>query len=187
METGWDFDVYAKNYFSVIRFEDLSYRVDLMLPLSDEVETSFCCFSWKTRPLNIKAAIPFTGYIPGQNVRVTVNISNYCGFDVSRTAISLKKVFIFISQTPERRILTDSKTILKNVVEGARNGKETKILAIVEIPKFTLPSNDDSEVVKVSYLIQVKVDVVGFFRTPKVKLPIVIGTKPLKFENKIRF
>lgn len=185
LQTGWDFDIYSKTSFTIIRFEDLSCRLDLMMPVSDETVSSFCCWSCKTKPLNLHASIPFSGYVPGQSIRVTIKIDNRCGFDVCRTVISLKKIFTFVSQTPEKHSWVEMKTLLKTVTDGAKNGKEAKISAITEVPPFTLPTNDQiSSIVKVSYLIQVSLDVVGFIRSPKVKLPIVIGSKPLRFEYK---
>lgn len=182
--TDWEYDVFSKVTFTVIRFEDLSYRSELMEPASDEIITSFCCWSCKTKPLIIRASIPFTGYVPKQNIRVTLRIDNRCGFDVYRTIISLKKVFTFISDHPVERSWSDAKTLLKTINEGAKNGRETKILAVIDVPAFTLPTNRLSRCVQVSYLLQITADVVGFVRSPKIKLPIVIGTKPLKFENK---
>lgn len=188
MRTGWEFDLYAKSSFTVIRFEDLSYRLDLMVPLRDEIYETFCCWSCRTKPLTLRVSIPFAGYVPEQAIRVTIFINNRCGFDVSRTLISLKKVFTFISEVPEKRVWTDSKTLVKTTTDGARNGKETKILGVLEVPPFTLATNDDiSSIVKVSYVVQVSLNMVGFIRSPKIKLPIVIGSKPLKFENKIRY
>jgi Arrestin (or S-antigen), C-terminal domain len=159
-----------------------------MLPISDEIDETFCCWSCLTRPLTLKIFVPFSGYVPEQCIRVTININNRCGFDVSRTVLSLKKVFTFVSETPEKREWKDGKTLVKNIVAGAKNGKESKIFGVIEVPAFTLPTNDDiSEIVKVSYVVQVSLDVVGFVQSPKVELPIVIGSKPLKFENKIRY
>jgi hypothetical protein len=136
----------------------------------------------------VKVSIPFAGFIPEQSIRVTIYINNRCGFDCSRTVISLKKVFTFISQTPEQREWRESKTLVKNSLDGAKNGKDSKILGILEVPPFTLATNDDiSNIVKVSYCVQVSMGVVGFVRSPKIKLPIVIGSKPLRFENKIRY
>lgn len=184
LQTGWEFDVYQKAKFTVIRFEDLSYRSDLMQKIGGEAVTSFCCWSCKTKPLNLQASVPFTGYCPGQSIHVTIRIDNRCGFDVYRTVVSFKKVLTFISQTPEHRSWSDSKSLVKNIFEGSKNGKITKIHGVVKVPPINIPTNVFSTVVQVSYLIQVTVDVVGFIQSPKVKLPIVIGSKPLKFENK---
>lgn len=158
-----------------------------MLQVNDEVQETFCCFSCKTRPLILQASIPFSGYVPSQCIRITVKINNKCGFDVTRTVISLKKIFTSVSEIPERREWSESKTLVKIVVDGAKSGKDTKIFGVLEIPKFTLPTNDLSNIIKVSYVITISLDVVGFFYSPKVTLPIVIGSKPLKFENKMRF
>lgn len=80
--------------------------------------------------------------------------------------------------------MSETKTILKNVIGGAKNGRETKLTGIIEVPAFTLPTNVDSSIVQVTYFVKVAIDVVGFLSQPKVKIPIVIGTKALKFSNK---
>lgn len=187
LQTGWEFDIFSKVSFSVIRFEDLSNRIDLMTPASDETIVTFCCLSCITKPLIIKASIPFVGYVPNEKIRVTIMIDNRCGFDVYRTKISLKKVFTYVSETPTKKVWDDSKTFLKTITEGAKNGRETKIFGIIDVPPCALPTNLVSNVVKVSYVLHISADVVGFIKSPKVKLPIVIGTKPLKFENKVLF
>lgn len=154
-----------------------------MYPISEETIATFCCFSCKTKPLKLEASVPFIGYVPGQSIKVTIKIDNRCGFDIYRTKVSLKKVFTFISQTPEKRELKHMKTLQKNVTDGAKNGKTVKNFGIIEVPHSALPSsNDISSIVLISYIIQVSVSVVGFVKSPKVKLPIVIGSKPLKFE-----
>lgn len=183
LHTGWEFDVYSKTSFTIIKLEDLSYRKDLMVPKSEETVTSFCCWSCKTRPLTLNASIPFSGFVSGQSIEVTIKIDNQCGFDVSRTIISLVKVFTFTSRTPEVRNWVETKILQKIVIGGARSGTSVKLVGVMEIPMFTLPTNDNlSNIVKVSYLISVSLDVVGFIRSPKVKLPIVVGSRPLKFE-----
>lgn len=159
-----------------------------MLPISDETIATFCCWSCQTRPIILHASIPFSGFVPEQSVRITIKTDNRCGFDVSKTYISLKKVFTVISTTPAKRIWSDKQTLSKTIMEGARNGRETKIFGIIVIPPFTLPTNDEiSNIVKVSYYVQVSLDVIGFARSPRVKLPIMIGTKPLIFKNSNKF
>lgn len=184
LQTGWTFDVYAKTSFTIIRFIDLSNRIDLMLPLSDEIAVSFCCWLCKTHPLILQASIPFSGIVPEQSIRVTVKMDNRCGFDVSKTEISLKKLLTFISTTPSKRVWTDKKTLLKRTFQGVKNGKETTFQGSVAAPPFTLPTNDEiSSIIKISYFVQVSLDVVGFVRAPKVRLPVVVGTKPLNCLN----
>lgn len=184
--TEWKFDLFARESFSIIHFEDLSLRSDLMEPKSAEITTSFCCWSCKTRPLSLKASIPFYGYVPEQIIRITVIINNNCGFDVSSTSISLRKAITSFSTSPERKKYIETKVLTKITERGAKTGKlATKIFSELKIPKFTIPTNLSSSVVKMSYYLQVSLDLVGLLRSPKVKLPVFIGTIPLKFENKI--
>lgn len=157
-----------------------------MMPISDESSTTFCCWSCSTRPLYFKVSIPFSGYISDQVIRVTVFIKNNCGFDVSSTIISLHKAITSVSQHPERREYRETKLLTQVSESGAPSGKSsTKILSELRVPKFTLPSSS-CNIVRVSYFVQVALDVVGFIRSPKIKIPIVIGTRALKFENQIK-
>lgn len=186
LQTGWKFDLFARETFSIIRIEDLSQRSDksqLMMPISDESSTTFCCWTCTTRPLYFKVSIPFSGYISDQIIRVTVFIRNNCGFDVSSTIISLNKAITSVSQQPERREYRETKQLTQTIESGAPSGKSSsKILSEIRVPKFTLPSST-CDIVRVSYFVQVALDVVGFIRSPKIKIPIVIGTRALKFEN----
>lgn len=156
-----------------------------MMPISDESSTTFCCWTCTTRPLYFKVSIPFAGYISDQIIRVTVFIKNNCGFDVASTIISLQKAITSTSQQPERREYVETRMLTQIIESGAKSGKSsTKILAELRVPKFTLPSSS-SNIVNVSYFLQCKLDVVGFIRSPKVRIPIVIGTRGLKFDDSV--
>lgn len=186
LDTEWNFDVYSKLPFTIIRFEDLSAKTELMIPRNDEVITSFCCWNCRTKPLILSVEIPFSGYVNGQNISIKIAIDNRCGFDVSQTIISLKKVFSFTSQKPEHREWIEKKTLVRNTCQGAKSGKITKFKSIAEVPQFTIPTCDLSEVVKISYLLQVKVQVIGFIRRPKVEIEnLVIGSLPLIFTDSL--
>lgn len=188
MITEWEYDIYAKTPFTVIRFEDISKRIDLMERRYEETIAAFGCFGCKTKCLLLKASIPFTGYAVGQDIRVTIYIVNKCGFDVSSTVISLKRKHTFISIKPEKRTVFDSKTIAKTVCEGVKNCCEKKILAVIEIPKMTLNSTENSltinPICKLSHVLKVSACVVGFYQSPKVQFNVTVGTKGLNYEYK---
>lgn len=190
MMTEFEYDLYAKTPFNVLRFEDLSKRIDLMEKKCQETVAAFGCFGCKTKSLFLKAYIPFTGYACGQNIRVTIFVNNKCGFDVSRTVISLKRKHTFNSIKPDKRTITDAKTIAKTICEGLKNGEEKKILAAIEVPNMTLNSTENSltikPICKLSYIVQVSVCVVGFYNSPKIQFDISIGTKPLNYDYKLQ-
>lgn len=61
IKTLYDYEIFTKLPFTIIRFENLSARVDLMEPMMDENIANLCCFSWKTKPLILSASIPYSG------------------------------------------------------------------------------------------------------------------------------
>lgn len=122
-------------------------------------------------------------FISGQTIRSTIFINNNCGFDVYETVISLKRVHTFTSSVPERKVTTDSKTIVKATLEGARNGIKKKILGCLDIPLMTLNSSEKLSTCQLSYIFQVKAHIVGFLQSPCVQFKIVVGTK-INYENK---
>lgn len=61
LKSQYEYEFFLKCPFTIIRFENLSDRIDLMEPKFEESVTSLCCFSWKTKPLILSASIPFSG------------------------------------------------------------------------------------------------------------------------------
>jgi hypothetical protein len=153
---------------------------------SEESITTLCCMSLKTKPLIVSASIPYSGFTSGQNIRATIFVDNRCGFDVFEIKISLKRVHSFVSVTPERKVTTDAKTIVKVKCEGVKSNSCKKILGVLEIPGMIINTSTHlSKCCQLSYLFQVKAHIVGFLQSPKLQFPIVIGTKPLNYEHKI--
>lgn len=161
-------------------------RVDLMERRYEENLTTLCCMSLKTKPLILQASIPFTGFTSGQNVRATIFVDNRCGFDVFEVVLSLKRVHTFISVKPERKVTSDTKTIVKVKCDGVKSGSNKKILGVLVIPDMIINTSTHlSKCCQLSYLFQVKAHIVGFLQSPKLQFPIVIGTRPLNYENKL--
>lgn len=186
LKTLYDYEIFTKLPFTIIRFENLSARLDLMERRCEETVANLCCLSWKTKPLIISATIPYSGFAAGQTIRAQIIVDNRCGFDVYETILSLKRVHTFVSSVPEEKVMRDSKNIVKVVCEGVKSGKRKKIAGIIEIPPMTLNTSESlCKACQLSYILQVKTNVVGFLQSPKIQFNIVIGMKPLNFENKL--
>lgn len=184
--TEWEYVIYVKKPFTIINLNNLSGRVDLMEKRSEEIKECFGYFSCKTKPLYLKASIPFTGYSTGKTINVTIFIRNYSGFEVSRIVLSLKRQHIFSSKTPDIRTISDKKTIIKTIAEGAKNKCEKKILAEIKINSNLFNTDVTSKICKLTYILQIAARVVGFHKSLKIEFPIVIGNNSLNYENKLR-
>ncbi|KAG5683222.1 hypothetical protein PVAND_012516 [Polypedilum vanderplanki] len=178
--------IYAKTPFTVLRFEDFSRRIDLMEKRVQQTSTTFGCMSYQTsQPLFIKASIPFSMYIPDQKIRATIYIDNRCGFEVSKTTLSLKRKHIFTSMKPEKRTVSHEKTIAKAIYEGVKNKMSKKILASITVPSLTLTSSNVSKICQLNYVLCVQAAVVGFLKKPSVQFEIFIGRTALNYEHKL--
>lgn len=64
IKTLYDYEIFTKLPFTIIRFENLSARVDLMEPRYEAQNiANLCCFSWKTNSLTLSASIPYSGFV----------------------------------------------------------------------------------------------------------------------------
>ncbi|KAJ9599747.1 hypothetical protein L9F63_026405, partial [Diploptera punctata] len=63
-------------------------------PIKKEVSKTFgfCC--WKSGPLNVVLSLPVGGYVPGQDIPVTVDIENGSDIPIREVKCTLRKVRI---------------------------------------------------------------------------------------------
>lgn len=89
-------DTQLKIDFTIVRSDNLNQFSKLKLPcVSEEIKTfkSFWCTSDE---LSMMVAIPQSGYVPGQNIPITINYINKSNVKVERTKICLKKIIRYI-------------------------------------------------------------------------------------------
>ena len=95
LDVPWGFDKEFKFPFTVIRVEDLNLLSLLKLPSRGEEIRKFCCLFCESDILMMTVTIPFSGYVPGQRIPITVDYENKSDVDVNRTKISFIRSVIF--------------------------------------------------------------------------------------------
>lgn len=180
IDRPWKFDLTYKVAFTVLKQLDLNYENPaLKIPTKMEIIKTFYCGFCKTAPLCLAASIPMSGFVPGQNVSVSVDINNESRIDIDDIKISLKKIIFYNSQTPSRKtkeeILTEAEIRYGGIQKRGRGSFEQN-LVIPAVP----PSNlNYCRVLNVSYEVHVTAKISGIHKNPVIKLPITIGTVPL--------
>lgn len=91
LDASWNHDKEFKTKFSVIGYENLNYNPSLKLLCKNKVTKKFYCFPCESEPLVMTVTLPFTGFVPGQKIHVSINYDNKSNVKVQRTAIVLKK------------------------------------------------------------------------------------------------
>lgn len=61
-----------------------------------EKEKYYCCFFCQSGPMNIVASLPYSGFVPGQNIPLNIELDNNSNVAVKRVKIKLEKVMINI-------------------------------------------------------------------------------------------
>jgi hypothetical protein len=180
LERPWKFDLKYCFAFTVIKVLDLNYESPaLRHPLKTEISKTFF-FGLSGKPLFISAEIPFSGFVSGQCVPITIRIVNDSSTDVEETQVSLKKIIHYNSLTPRRK----TRERIESAAVAIHAGVPSKGKAIVDA-KLTLPPVPPTNtafcrVLQVSYEVHVVAKVGGIHRSPVLRLPITMGTVPLQ-------
>lgn len=121
-----------------------------------------------------------SGYVAGQNVEISITVNNETSTVVEETKFQLMKIIHYNSQTPRRKIRQriEIAAEVKNVgVPAKSKGNVQALLTIPSVPPTNIAF---CRVLQVSYEIQVVACVGGIHRNPVLRLPLTIGTVPLR-------
>lgn len=128
----------------------------------------------------IDTSIPQSGYAPGQNVMLAVNMSNQSGMTIEDIKIKFNKNITYTSHYPHQKDKSEDITLVGKQIQGFNDAKEGSFIETITIP--SVPPTDKllCPIIKVVYSIIVEFNIGGCCRSnPKVYIPIVIGTVPL--------
>lgn len=164
--------------FIVIRPLNLNNeRPMLKHPASQELSKNFK-LDFTPEPLFLTASIPFTGYVPGQTINVSVQVNNQSRTNVKEVRISLKKIVSLNTLTAKKKtkvlIVSEAKVFTEPVPMLTLQSFE-KTIVVPSLP----PNILNCEVILVQYELRVKAKTSGLSRSPKLKIPVTIGTTPL--------
>lgn len=164
--------------FTVIRPLNLNSEGDFIKnPMKEELSKNFK-LDFTSEPLYISASIPYGGYVPGQSIIVKIEANNQSKTNVKEIIISLKKIVHLTCRKPKRKskelIITVAK-ISSEAVPVLTMKHLEKRLVIPSLP----PNITNCDVIQVQYELRVKAKTGGLSRSPKLKIPITIGTAPL--------
>lgn len=186
LDIPWAFNLKTEKAFKVVRHEDLNFFPELRLPCALEETKVFCCLCCKSGPLILKVCLPKTGFAWGENIPICVEMINRSRTDVSHTTIKLKRVDTFISQLPfESKKFVELKLDFLQC-RGAKAGETVAFEELLQIPPVCVISNNRyCKVFQITYEVRVNAEIGGISVSPKVLIPITIGTVGLSDGFKI--
>lgn len=177
-ERPWKYDLTYKIAFTVVNQLDLNkISPPLNVATVRENMKQFSCGPCRSAPMIMTVCIPMTGYVPGQLIMVTVDVMNKSKKDISEVKIKLRRQVKYVGQSPSERSKSVQCTLVKYQCSGVdRNrsvGYERRLLLPPEPPSRV------TGIIQIEYFVEVTAKVPGMYASPRVKIPIMIGTVPL--------
>lgn len=175
----WGFDLKDEKRFTVVRYEDLNYFPELRTPIEMEQIKEFCWLFCNSNPLIIRVRLPKSGFGVGETIPLNVLMINKSKTKVLESIIVLRRIDCFNETEPcykphKKEVKT---SVGQNVLHQVKGGETISFDSSIGIPQNAEVSNDRyCKVFQITYELKIIVKTAGCHRSPKIKLPITIGT-----------
>lgn len=180
LDRPWKTDKEFRTTFTVIKNEDLNLANALMIPSKTEILRHFYCCCFKSKPFHMTASIPFTGFVPGQTIEVTIRLNNQSNVDIEGTKVSIERNMQYVSQNPRKKIKFESLSVKEVYGAGVKAAGSGDIKIDVMIPPVAPTNMNSCKIITTNYQLRVIAKVSGAHKNPHINIPITIGTIPLR-------
>ncbi|XP_069695342.1 arrestin domain-containing protein 17-like [Periplaneta americana] len=175
----WKFDHEIKSAFTVISPVDLNTHETAKNPIKQEVEKRFCCFCCESGPLTMVLSLPVSGYVPGQDIPITLEIDNASDVGVLDVKCKLKKLITFIATSPYGSSREEEITLEEVTFPAVPPNNSKTATENMKIPPLPPSDLDNCDIIDLSYYLKVVAEVSRCHSDLKTSTPIVLGTVPL--------
>uniref|UniRef100_A0A182JQS4 Arrestin C-terminal-like domain-containing protein n=1 Tax=Anopheles christyi TaxID=43041 RepID=A0A182JQS4_9DIPT len=183
MDRPWKFNLTYKVGFTVVQPRDLNLQApSIRLPTRMEDARVFCCALWRTKPLYVRVTVPFTGYVPGQAIPLTIDLNNQSSRTIEGVNMKLLQEITYHSEYPARKTRREVHTIVKHIGDGVAGEAQKQYEQRLVVPTV-IPTCGDQNLISVAYRLHMTVRVEGCGSDPVLEIPLIIGTIPLIFQQ----
>lgn len=184
-----ELDKEIKLPLTIVRYEDLNTMPLLKYPKREETSKTFCWFficCLGSSPLVMSASIPYSGFVPGQKIPVTIEMNNQSHVEVKSTKITLKGLHKFNFEYPSTSKHVEKYRLDYKLASGVKAGKFVKLEEYVKVPEMLNPSNEDyCKIFQITYVIKIAAIVDDPHQSPCIHIPITVGSFPLIFKDRL--
>ncbi|XP_053668437.1 arrestin domain-containing protein 2-like [Anopheles marshallii] len=183
MVRPWKFNLTYKVGFTVIQPRDLNLQSpSIRLPTRMEDARVFCCGFWRTKPLFVRVTVPYTGYVPGQAIPLTIDLNNQSSRIIEGVNMKLLQEITYRAEYPGSRTRREVHTIVKHIGDGVGSEALIQYKQRLVVPTV-IPTCGDLNIISVGYRLHITVRVTGCGSDPVLEIPLIIGTTPLMLEQ----
>ncbi|KAJ9577791.1 hypothetical protein L9F63_005647, partial [Diploptera punctata] len=144
-------------------------------PLSAEKNKYFCCFWCLSGPVSLVSCIPIRGYIPGQDINLTIEMENASNVVINCLICEFLKITTYYSNR-HKNSKEEITIIAKEVLEISEQ-KYGIWPCKITIPEDLTPSLlGKCKIIDVKYQLKIRAKPLQALREVENVLPIVVGT-----------
>ncbi|XP_014665524.1 PREDICTED: arrestin domain-containing protein 3-like isoform X2 [Priapulus caudatus] len=174
----WKFDHTVKEMFTVVSVLDLNVLPQAESHVSGRNEKYVCCWCCKQGPLACEASIPRMGYVPGENILVSAEIENNTNRKCNDSKAKLTVITTFSARSKTRSVSKVIGFISKGEIK--RREGETWTNEPLRVPPLPPSKLVGCNIIDIDYFVDVEVSPAGPALDLDVRLPIIIGSIPLR-------
>lgn len=127
-----------------------------------DLEKSFCCFCCRSGPLHAEVMIPAGGFVPGQSIPISIDVSNASNVKVDRLRVALRKTVVFKTNHPRVDQKRDRITISEVSVGPVEEHSSKNENFNVEIPSLPPSNLMNCGIIDLDYDLKVKQNLANF-------------------------
>ncbi|XP_067014591.2 arrestin domain-containing protein 17 isoform X2 [Anabrus simplex] len=181
LERPWKYNHDVKAAFTVINPLDLNEEPQLQEPVELSENKYFGFWCCRSGPVNLTVKVPTAGFVPGQEMPVTVAVENKSRKAISNVELDLAKVTSFHAKLGGRsKTRINITEVLGRYLGAIEPDGSNSWMENIRVPSLPPSGLRNCNIIDLSYILTVSVEIAGEFKRLETHSDIVIGTVPLK-------
>ncbi|XP_050542936.1 arrestin domain-containing protein 3-like isoform X2 [Daktulosphaira vitifoliae] len=179
IDIPWGKDKEAKSIFQVISPLNLNDERNLAEPVKQEKEKYYCCCCCQSGPMTLVVCLPYAGFVPGQNIPLTIELDNNSNVVVEGVKVKLEKNITFKATKPSGTKKKSAELAKLNLGGVGEHGSKTWTEQM-PIPNSLIVSNlKHCDIINEKYILKVESCVGGLNENTTLYINITLGNIPL--------
>ncbi|KAM7361897.1 arrestin domain-containing protein 3-like isoform 1-T1 [Cochliomyia hominivorax] len=177
----YHFDNIYKKMVTIIKTFDLNFDPTFKLPAEGEVIKNVCCWPCSKGKIMCNLIVPFGAYAPQQTIKYSLQINNQSMSDIESFVTEFIKKITFTAKSPQHKQRHIKEVLFsRKMLQTSLRLSNRKIEGEIPIPSITTTTSHSYDIIFVEYKLKVILNLSGCSKNPKISVPIVIGTIPIR-------
>ncbi|KAI5725668.1 hypothetical protein M8J77_018570 [Diaphorina citri] len=187
LDRPWKFDETVEAVFFVVTPYDLNTDMRAKEPINQEVSKNFCCLWCQSGPLQLSVSAPFSGFVPGQTIPITIDVENGSNIAVDDVVIELTKYTTWKATEPSSSEKYDKLDLVSEQLGGLVVNSSKHWNHQLVVPVFPYVNLHNCHIIQQEFKLSVTAKVSGVHKDLVVKVPIVMGSVPIAELSSMKF